>query len=165
MGVESIVIEALNGAPASAVVIVVAMFPVVELRGAIPLAILDYNMSPAEAYALSVFGNILPVIPLLLFLEPVEKHIRRFGAFDKFFSWLFARTRRKLENNVQKYGALALMLFVAVPLPATGAWTGAAAAYIFGIKRRYSFPAITLGVLLAGVIVTVASLGALHNIS
>lgn len=161
MSIESAIVETLNGFSPSVVVVAVAMFPVVELRGAIPFALLNYGMSPAEAYALSVFGNLLPVLPLLLFLEPIEKFLRRSSIFDKFFDWLFSRTRKNAEKNIQKYGALGLAVFVAVPLPATGAWTGAAVAYIFGIKHRYSFPAIVLGVLLAGVIVTLASLGIL----
>lgn len=161
MSIESAIVETLNGFSPSVVVVAIAMFPVVELRGAIPFALLNYGMSPSEAYALSVFGNLLPVLPLLLFLEPVEKFLRRSSIFDKFFDWLFSRTRKNAEKNIQKYGALGLAVFVAVPLPATGAWTGAAAAYIFGIKHRYSFPAIVLGVLLAGVIVTLASLGIL----
>jgi len=161
MSIESAIVETLNGFPPNAVVVAVAMFPIVELRGAIPLALLNYGMSPVEAYALSVFGNLLPVLPLLLFLEPVEKFLRRSSIFDKFFDWLFSRTRKNAEKNIQKYGALGLAVFVAVPLPATGAWTGAAAAYIFGIEHRYSFPAIASGVLAAGVIVTLASLGML----
>ncbi len=159
MSIESAIVEILNGFPPGAVVVAVAMFPVIELRGAIPFALLNYSMNPMEAYALSVFGNLLPVLPLLLFLEPVEKRLRSFSVFDKFFESLFSRTRKNAEKNIQKYGALGLAIFVAVPLPATGAWTGAAAAYIFGIKHKYSFPAIVLGVLAAGIIVTLASLG------
>lgn len=159
MVIESSLAEALRGLPPSAVVFLVSMVPFSELRGGIPIAIGVYGMKPAEAFFLSVLGNLLPVLPLLLLLEPVEKRLRSFYAFDSFFDWLFARTRTKLEDNYEKYGALALMLFVAVPLPATGAWTGCAAAYVFGMKFRHSFPAILGGVLLAGVIVTMAYLG------
>jgi uncharacterized membrane protein len=99
---------------------------------------------------------------LLLFLGRVESYLRSwFSIFDSFFSWLFSRTRRRTKDKVEKYGALGLVPFVALPLPVTGAWTGVAAAYVFGIKFRYAFPAIALGVVIAGVIVTLASLGAL----
>jgi uncharacterized membrane protein len=142
-------------------VLVIAMIPISELRGAIPVALGAYNMNPAEAYFFSVTGNIIPVVPLLLFLGRVERWLRRFSFFRWFFDGLFSRTRRRTEAKVQKYGALGLVPFVAIPLPVTGAWTGVAAAYIFGIKFKYAFPAITVGVLIAGVVVTLASIGAI----
>ncbi len=154
--------QVLTGAPPELVVIVIAALPVSELRGAIPMALKVYGMSPWKSYILAVFGNLLPVPVLLLFLGRVESYLRsRFSVFDSFFSWLFSRTRRKTRDKVARYGALGLVPFVAIPLPVTGAWTGVAAAYIFGIKFRYAFPAIALGVLIAGIIVTLASIGAL----
>ncbi|NOZ58146.1 MAG: small multi-drug export protein [Euryarchaeota archaeon] len=148
--------------PPELVVVAVAAMPVSELRGAIPLALKVYGMSPLKSYVLAVAGNLLPVPVLLLFLGRVENYLRRFRLFDSFFSWLFSRTRRRTGDKVEKYGALGLVPFVALPLPVTGAWTGVAAAYIFGIKFRYAFPAIALGVLIAGVVVTLASLGVLN---
>ena len=154
--------QVLTGAPPELVVIAIAALPVSELRGAIPMALKVYGMSPWKSYILAVFGNLLPVPVLLLFLGRVESYLRsRFSVFDSFFSWLFSRTRRKTRDKVARYGALGLVPFVAIPLPVTGAWTGVAAAYIFGIKFRYAFPAIALGVLIAGIIVTLASIGAL----
>ncbi len=159
MVVESSLIDALGGLPPSLVVLIISMLPFSELRGGIPVGIGIFSMSPIKAFFLGVLGNLLPVLPLLLLLEPVEKRLRRLYVFDVFFEWLFARTRTKLESNYEKYGALALMLFVAVPLPATGAWTGCAAAYVFGMRFKHSFPAIMGGVIIAGVIVTTAYLG------
>jgi uncharacterized membrane protein len=154
--------QILTGVPPELVVIAIAAMPVSELRGAIPLAMKIYGMSPWKSYILAVFGNLLPVPVLLLFLGRVESYLRsRFSIFDNFFSWLFSRTRRRTKDKVEKYGALGLVSFVALPLPVTGAWTGVAAAYVFGIKFRYAFPAIALGVFIAGVIVTLASMGAL----
>lgn len=147
-------------APPELVVVAIAALPISELRGAIPLALKMYGMSPLESYVLGVLGNLLPVPVLLLFLGRAERYLRRFACFDRFFTWLFSRTRRRTQAGIEKYGALALVLFVAVPLPVTGAWTGVAAAYVFGIEFRYAFPAISLGVLIAGVVVTLASLGA-----
>lgn len=135
-----------------------AMLPILELRGAIPLAIGKLGVSPEKAYALSVIGNMMPVIPLLLLLKIVSNWLKRYKLGEKFFTWLFARTRRH-SVLVEKYEALGLVLFVAVPLPITGAWTGCVAAFLFGIRFKYAFPAIFLGVLIAGVIVTLASLG------
>lgn len=140
-------------------VILIAMTPISELRGAIPVAIGIYKMNPLDAFLLSFLGNILPVAPLLLFLNPVERWLRRYQVFDRFFNWLFERTKRKLSEDIAKYKALALCIFVALPLPATGAWTGCAAAFIFGLKFRHAFPAIVLGVFIAGILVTLASIG------
>lgn len=146
--------------PPELAVFLIGTLPIFELRGAIPVAVGYYGMTPAKAYLLSVVGNLVPVVPLLLFLEPVSDWLRnRFGFFETFFTWLFERTHRKHSERYDKYGALALIPFVAIPLPVTGAWTGCAAAFVFGIKFRYSLPAITFGVLFAGVVVTAGSLG------
>jgi len=142
-------------------VIIMAALPVAELRGAIPLAILVYKMPWTVAYILSIIGNLLPVVPLLLFLGPVSEFLRRWKIFDIFFNWLFKRTRRK-EKSFQKYGPFALMLFVAIPLPVTGAWTGCAAAFLFGIPFFRAFTMIAFGVMFAGVIVTLATTGTLE---
>lgn len=141
-------------------VILLAMIPFGELRASIPIAIGVYDMSIAQAFVLSVIGNMLPVVPLLLFLDPVSNWLRRYSIFDRFFNWLFARTRRHSER-MEKYGALGLTPFVAIPLPVTGAWTGCAAAFVFGIRFRYAFPTILAGVIIAGIIVTLSCMGVL----
>ena len=141
-------------------VIVMAMIPIAELRASIPFAIGIYKMGVAQAFILSVFGNMLPVVPLLLFLDPVSNWLRRYSLFDSFFNWLFARTRRYNES-MEKYGALGLTPFVAIPLPVTGAWTACAVAFVFGIRFRYAFPAILAGVIIAGMIVTLSVMGVL----
>ena len=141
-------------------VIMVAAMPVSELRGAIPMALVQ-GFDPLTAYVLAVIGNLIPVVPLLLWLEPVSNELRRYKSWDKFFDWLFTRTHHRHSDYFEKYGTIALSLFVAIPLPVTGAWTGCAAAFVFGIKLRHSLPAIFLGVLIAGLIVTLTSLGAL----
>ncbi len=158
MVAEIALVEALKGLPPSLVVVFISSTPFAELRGGIPVAMGVYGMGPREAYMLGVLGNLIPVLPLLLLLEPVEKRLRRLHFFDVFFDGLFARTRRRMEDSYEKYGAIALMFFVAIPLPITGAWTGCAAAYVFGIKFRHSFPAILAGILLAGLVVTTAYL-------
>jgi len=103
--------------------------------------------------ALSVVGNMLPIAPILLLLGPVSDWLSRWPLFGKFFQWLFARTRSR-SDIIRKYELIGLMLFVAVPLPVTGAWTGAAAAFLFGIRFWPALGAIFLGVLIAGAIVT-----------
>ncbi|MBS1263270.1 MAG: hypothetical protein MAG715_00444 [Methanonatronarchaeales archaeon] len=148
------------GLPPEVTVLIIAATPVFELRGAIPVAIGHYALSPLRAYSLGVLGNLIPVVPLLLFLESGSGLLRRRSRFfDRFFSWLFERTHRNHSERFDRYGALALLPFVAVPLPVTGAWTGCAAAFVFGVSFRYAFPAIALGVALAGVVVTAVSVG------
>ncbi len=146
--------------PSWLVVLFFAALPVSEVRGAIPLAIGVYGFSPVEAYLLSVFGNVLPIIPLLLFLGPVSDYLRRFALGDKFFTWLFARTRRKYIQDHENFGLTALAIFVAIPLPMTGAWTGCALAFLLGFRFWPAFAAIAAGVLIAGGIVTATVMGA-----
>ncbi|MFQ5952802.1 MAG: COG2426 family protein [Candidatus Omnitrophota bacterium] len=132
-------------------VIVLAAMPVSELRGAIPLA-LAMGFTPTKAYILSFAGNLIPVIPLLFLLQPIAYRLRHIKIFEKFFDWLFERTRRK-ATLVEKFETLGLILFVAIPLPVTGAWTGCVAATLFKIRFRYALVAIICGVALAGLIV------------
>lgn len=149
------------GLPPELAVVAIAATPIFELRGAIPVAIGIYGMSPSNAYLFGVLGNAIPVIPLLLLLGPVSNALAyRSRIFERFFSWLFQRTRRRVGDTYRRWGALALVPFVAIPLPVTGAWTGCAAAFVFGVPFRYAFPAVIAGILISGVIVTSASAGA-----
>jgi len=111
-----------------------------------------------EAFVFATLGNMIPIVPLLLLLERGYQYFRRYTWFARVFDKALARTRRK-GKVVEKYRALGLALFVGVPLPGTGAWTGALAAFVFGIPFRYALPAIAAGVVIAGVVVTLASLG------
>lgn len=147
--------------PKEVIVFLMAMLPILELRGAIPWAIKFAPTIPiAKTYLLAVAGNFVPVIPILLLLDPVSSFLRRVDIFDRFFRWLFARTRRR-GKLIQKYEAIGLTLFVAIPLPVTGAWTGALAAFVFGIRFKWAIICIGLGILIAGVIVTIAAKGAI----
>ena len=140
--------------------LLLAATPIGELRLSIPLALTTFNLSITEAYIISIIGNLIPVVFLLLFLEGVSKFlIKRSEFFTKFFEWLFERTRRRIEGKYKHYGYIALVILVAIPLPITGAWSGSAAAYLLGIKFSRALGLIALGVAIAGVIVTLASLG------
>jgi len=138
--------------PKEYAVIMVGMLPIFELRGAIPLGFY-LNLPIFKTFILAVIGNLIPVIPILFLLKPLSETLRRFFLFKKFFNWLFEHTQKKSEI-IQKYEALGLAIFVAIPLPMTGAWTGAVAASLFKIKFKYAFWAITIGVLIAGILVT-----------
>ena len=139
-----------------AAVVILAALPISELRGAIPLA-LAMDFPPAKAYALAFVGNLIPVVPLLFFLQPISDRLRHIPIFEKFFNWLFERTRKK-ATLIEKFEALGLILFVAVPLPITGAWTGCVAATLFKIRFRYAFLAILMGIAIAGCVVLGISL-------
>jgi uncharacterized membrane protein len=151
-------LECMQNISPKLVTIVLAALPISELRGAIPYAITIGGMNWREAFILSVIGNFLPVLPILLLLESVSTRLRRHAFWDRFFTWLFERTRRR-GTLVQRFEALGLVLFVAVPLPVTGAWTGCVAAFLFKIPLKLAVPAIICGILIAGTVVTLASLG------
>ena len=152
-------IEFFHSIPGWLATFLLAMSPIFELRGAIPLAIGVYGLSPLKVYLISVVGNLVPVVFLLLYLEPVSRRLMRYRLGEAFFTWLFARTYRNHVEKHRKYGLLALTFFVALPLPVTGAWTGSAIAFIFGLKFRHAFPAIAVGVCIAGVVVTASVMG------
>ncbi len=143
----------------AAVVVISAMLPIFELRGAIPVAVLYYGMPWWEAFLLSVLGNMIPIIPIILLIGPLSDFLmRRSKLCRRFFTWVFERSRRRGGDLVEKYEALGLAIFVAIPLPMTGAWTGAFLAFLMRIRARRAFPSILGGVLGAGVIVTLVVL-------
>ncbi|MEA3328573.1 MAG: small multi-drug export protein [Candidatus Omnitrophota bacterium] len=133
-------------------IILMSMLPINELRGTIPIA-LSMNQPVVKTLLLAIIGNLIPVGPLLVFLRPVSERLRRFKIWRRFFEHIFNHTEKK-ARIVQKYGALGLILFVAIPLPVTGAWTGSVAASLFKIRFRYAFSAIAVGVIISGCIVT-----------
>ncbi len=139
------------------VVLAIAASPISELRGAIPVAIGVYHFPWYHAFLISVIGNLLPVPLILLFLDTISQLLSKVRFFDRILKWLFERTRRRGEI-IDRYERIGLALFVAIPLPITGAWTGSLAAVLFGLKFRYAFLSIFIGVLVAGGIVTCATL-------
>lgn len=147
-------VPVLRDLPPAVAVALVAMLPIVELRGAIPIGFL-LGLGPLENFAAAVVGNLIPVPALVWLLDPVQRWLSAHShAFARFFSWLFARTRTKHSASYERFRDAALILFVGVPLPGTGAWTGAAAAFVFGIKGWKAFLLITVGVVIAGLAVT-----------
>ena len=134
-------------------VFLIAASPIVELRGALPVAICIYDIPWYYALLICYAGNLLPVPFLLLFLDPVARFLSRVKIFGQIIEWVFRRTRQR-GKIVERYERIGLVLLVAIPLPGTGAWTGSIAAFLFGLKFKYSILSITLGVLIAGIIVT-----------
>lgn len=137
----------------------ISMLPIIELRAGIPFGI-ESGLSWQSAFFWAALGNIIAAFLVLLLLDPVSKFLRKhFNFFERFFSWLFARTHRKHSQKIEVWGLISLMLFVAIPLPGTGAWTGAVIAYIFGIDLKKAFALISLGILIAGIIMTIGWTG------
>ncbi len=135
--------------------IIIASSPIIELRGAIPIAMGIFYFSWPKALLLSLIGNILPIIPIIWFLDRLSDYLsKQSDFFNRFLNWLFERTRRKTKNGFDKWGKWALVAFVAIPLPFTGVWTGSIAAFLFGVKHKNAFWLISLGALLAGILVT-----------
>lgn len=133
----------------------IAMIPIAELRASIPVANQSFHIPLWQAYLVSVVGNMVPVFFILWLLEPISRWLMNHSkVMDRFFNWLFDRTRRKLEKRYEIYAEVALALFVAIPLPVTGAWTGSVAAFVFDIPYRKALFWIFVGVLIAGVIVS-----------
>ena len=133
--------------------VVIAMLPIIELRGALPIAT-GLGLRWHVAIVLSIIGNMIPIPFIMLFFEKVEKFLRRWKIFRLFFDRLFESTRRKGERKIQSWGDIGLILFVAIPLPITGAWTGTLAAYLLKLEKKKAFLSIFVGVVIAGLIVT-----------
>lgn len=146
--------------PKEVITIIISMLPIVEIRGSLPVAISILKMSWMKAYILSVIGNVLIVPFLMLFLEKFTDFLMKYKFFAKCLNWWFERAKKNQEL-MEKYEALGLLIFVAIPLPGTGAWTGAVLAYLFNIKKRIAFFMILFGVIIAGLIVLLITLGLL----
>lgn len=153
-------LELFSNLPPQLAVFIIAMLPVTELRASIPFALGHFDLSYAESLIYSVLGAIVPSFFIIYGIGPVSRFlIKRSKLAEKFFDWLFERTRRKFRDKYANWGNLALMLFVAIPLPATGVWTGSLAAWLFGIKKRQALIFITLGAIISGIVVLLLSLG------
>lgn len=139
-----------------------AMVPVLELRGAIPLGVAA-GLHPLAAMGAAILGNLVPVPFILLLVRRVFRWLRNFPRLGEWISKLERRAHLK-GRTVQKYRTLGLVLLVAVPLPGTGAWTGALVADVLDIRMRTALPAIILGVLIAGAVVTAMTCGVIQLI-
>lgn len=139
--------------------LLIAMVPTIELRGAIPYGVIA-GLSIKEAVALSVIGNLLPIPILILFTRKVFNWLRtKSGWLDSMVSRLEAKAEKNKEV-VLKYEFWGLVILVAIPLPGTGAWTGALVAAMMDMQIKRAMPAIIIGVLIAGFIVTTLTYGA-----
>jgi len=140
--------------------IFLSMIPLTELRLAIPAVYGLFEIPLWQVFSLALIGNIIPAIILVYLLEPVAKFLRKhFRFFEKFFCWLFERTQKKFYNQHHKWGDIVLLIFVAIPLPITGVWTGSAAAFLFGIKKPKAILLMLGGIIIAATIVSLLTAG------
>lgn len=142
------------------ILLIISALPIIELRGAIPVGIFAFGMPWPQVVILSIIGNMLPIPLLLLLLDTAFAILERFKWGKRFTTWLYARTRRK-GKVIERYQAVGLTVFVGIPLPGTGGWTGSLAAKIFGIRFWNSLLYIFLGVVIAAIIVTALCLAGL----
>lgn len=138
----------------------IAMIPVLELRAAIPAGIAS-GLSPLAAYGIAVAGNLLPVPAVILLVRRIFAWFRKKKILASLFEKLEKRAREK-GRMVHRYRLLGLMLLVAIPLPGTGAWTGAMVAAFLDISLRRALPAIFVGLVIAGAVTTAVTCGAIH---
>ncbi len=146
-----------RGIPPLLVTGLISMIPIFELRGGIPVGIALFKLHPVPVYFTCLLFNLIPVLPILLLLNPLRRLLSRVPPFRGLFRFLEkkAAANRRL---IERYEEIGLTLFVAVPLPVTGAWTGSLVAEIMGLKVVKSFLFIALGVALAGIIVTMLTM-------
>lgn len=137
---------------------IVSMTPIIELRGAIPIAV-GMHLSYIEAFLISFIGNIIPIYFIVKYIGPIFDFLGRFRIFKKIIDWASNKAIKKIEESdkLQNYTALGLFLFVAIPLPGTGAWVGSLIANFLHVPVKKAFWPITAGVFTAGVIILIAT--------
>ncbi len=164
---ESIAISIMNtldawNIPHQIITALISMIPLLELRGSILVAGL-LNLPFIQTFIAAVVGNMLPIPFILIFIESIFKWMKKSKYLHKFPEWIENKALKKSEQ-IEKYGYWGLFLFVAIPLPGTGAWTGSLLAVLLGLKKTKSLFFIFLGVLGAGLVMSLLSFGILGNI-
>jgi len=199
------ILEFLKNLPRELIVFLISLLPLIELRGAVPVGALLFELPFYSNYLLSVLGNLLPIPFILLFIPKILDFLARFKFFRPMVEWLRRKADKHSAKVLGKQGEkskseskdaevsctntesdkiltvfiitesrtprmskavfIGLMLFVALPIPGTGAWTGALVAALFNLPKKLSLSAIALGVLVCGVIMCLASYGVLGFLS
>lgn len=153
-----------NNCPPWLCVFVISMIPLIELRGAVPVAMLVLKMPWYQAFAISIIGNVLPIPFIIWFIRPIFNWLKKFEIFRGIVTWQEKKVSKNAEK-VMKNVKRGLFAFVAIPLPGTGAWTGAMIASFLNMDNKKAFLPITLGVITAGVIITVICALILQGVS
>jgi len=151
--------------PPQLAVFLITMLPIGENRVAIPVALGVYHLPIWQVMFLTTIGDIFIAALILFCFQKINNWLEgRISLVDRFFNWLFTRTEKKFAKKYEVWGEVALMIFVAIPLPVTGAWTGSFAAWMFGINPWRALLFISLGVILSSGIIILASLGLINII-
>ena len=137
--------------------ILLSIMPIAELRGGIPYA-LAHDIHPVTSYFICCLTNILAFPIVYFFMGFFHEIFSKMDWYSSLFEKIVTRTRNKVGDKIEKWGFWGLMIFVMIPLPVTGAYTGSFAAWVFGIEKRKGFLAVSLGVFIAGIIVTMVYL-------
>lgn len=145
------------------ITLLISMIPLLELRGSILVAGAALKLPLIQTYIVAVIGNMLPIPFILLFIEKIFNAMKKVKYLEKFPNWCEKKAMKK-SDQIKKYGYWGLFLFVAIPLPGTGAWTGSLLAVLLGLKRGKSLLFILLGVMTAGLIMSLISYGVLQSI-
>ena len=132
--------------------------PVIEIRGAIPVGV-SLGLSYFESFILGFIGNIIPIFFIVKFIGPIFEFFRRWKIFRVVIDWASNKATKKIEEStkLQNYTALGLFIFVAIPIPTTGAWVGSLVANFLHVPLKKAFPPLAAGVLTAGIIVLAAT--------
>ncbi len=136
------------------IVLLISTLPIFELRLGLPLALTVFHMDYPQAIFFSLLGNFLPIIPILLLFKGLYRIFENVKPIKSFFDWVVERTKKK-SQSIKKIEFWGLAIFVGIPLPGTGAWTGSIAAVILNLDLKSSILAITLGIILAAIIVSI----------
>lgn len=138
-----------------AITIFISLIPIIELRGAIPIAVFSLHLTYIEAFILSVIGNCIPIYFIVKFIRPLFDFFGRFKFFKIIIDWATNKANKKIKESktLQTFTFLGLYLFVAIPLPVTGAWTGSLIANFLDLPPKKAFWPLSLGVLTAGIII------------
>ena len=145
-------------------IFIISLMPILELRGGLLAATL-LNVNPVSAYIISIIGNVLPVPFILLFIKKILTWMGKSKV--KMLKKIVKKLENKVEKNkhkIEKYGYLGLVLFVGIPLPGTGAWTGCLLAALLDMNRKKSFLCILTGIIMASIIMMILSYGLLGNL-
>lgn len=146
-----------HGIPDWLVVFIISVCPVLECRLGMFTAIVLLEMNPFVGFIISFLGNILPIPFILLLINWIFEIFKKIPGLKNIVFWLEEKTLKK-RDKIDKYGIWGLLLFVAIPLPGTGGWTGALLASLLNLDKKKSFGVISIGVFIAGLIMTVLSL-------
>lgn len=146
-----------HGIPDWLVVFIISLFPILECRLGMFTAIVLLGMNPFVGFLISFVGNIIPIPFILLLINWIFDILKKIPVIKKPVIWLEEKTLKK-KDKIDKYGIWGLLLFVAIPLPGTGAWTGSLLASLLHLDKKKSFGVICIGVFIAGLIISILSL-------